>query len=194
MTSQCVSCKNNVGVEDKAILCDLCEQWEHVACMKQSDRPSEALYEAMVSCRSKALLFSCTACQKEESIVKQLIARLTISTPTSVQVMGTVSQAKEATQVMQPSVVQDEQSSQSSDDEDSVERSSVESNWDSNKPHPPGFRQLCNRVPKFSGRGGDSDFALWVEDFEEGSADCGWSNAQRARWFSWFIAGPAKTT
>ena len=55
------------------ILCDLCEQWEHVACMKQSDRPSEALYEAMVSCRSKALLFSCTACRKEGSIVKQLM-------------------------------------------------------------------------------------------------------------------------
>ena len=242
MTSQCVSCKNNVGVEDKAILCDLCEQWEHVACMKQSDRPSEALYEAMVSCRSKALLFSCTACRKEGSIVKRLmkhelecaraeyerlasaramgdlekqlyqlreeiekvtderdrlreqVAQLT-STPTSVQVMGTVSQTKEATQVTQPSlvlpVVQDEQSSQLSDDEDSVE---LESNQDSNKPHPPGFRQLCNRVPKFSGRGGYSDFALWVEDFEEGSADCGWSNAQRARWLSWFIAGPAKTT
>ena len=195
MTSQCVSCKNNVGVEDKAILCDLCEQWEHVACMKQSDRPSEALYEAMVSCRSKELLFSCTACRKEGSIVKQLmkheldraraedeqlaspramgdlekqlyqlreeigkvtnerdklrelVARLT-STPTLiVQVMGTVSQAKEAKQVTQPlvvpPVVQDEQSSQSFDDEDSVERSSVESNRDSNKPDSDSYVTAC---------------------------------------------------
>ena len=61
-------CKNNVEVEDKAILCDLCEQWEHVACIKQSDRPSEALHEAMVSCRSKALLFSYQYCMPKRGI------------------------------------------------------------------------------------------------------------------------------
>ena len=33
-----------------------------------------------------------------------------------------------------------------------------------------------------------------MEDSEEASTDCGWSNTQQARWFSWFIAGPAKTT
>jgi len=35
---------------------------------------------------------------------------------------------------------------------------------------------------------------LWLEDFEEASADCQWSNQERARWFSWFISGPAKAT
>ena len=73
MANQCVSCKKDVAVEDKAILCDLCEEWEHVACVRQSDRPSEALYEAMVSCCTKALVFSCTACRKEGSIVKRLL-------------------------------------------------------------------------------------------------------------------------
>ena len=53
---------------------------------------------------------------------------------------------------------------------------------------------MCNRVPKFSGNGGDSNFALWVEDFEEASTDCGWSDTQCARWFSWFISRPAKMT
>ena len=60
-------------MENKAILCDLYEEWEHVACIRQSDRPSEALYEAMVSCRTRALVFSCTVCRKEGSIVKRLI-------------------------------------------------------------------------------------------------------------------------
>ena len=37
------------------------------------NRPSEALYEDMVSCHTRALVFSCTVCQKEGSIVKRLL-------------------------------------------------------------------------------------------------------------------------
>ena len=61
-------------------------------------------------------------------------------------------------------------------------------------PHPPGFKELCSRVEKFSGLTSDCDFELWLKDFEEASRDCGWSNKQRAQWFSWFISGPAKNT
>jgi len=64
----------------------------------------------------------------------------------------------------------------------------------SNQPLPPGFKELCSQVEKFSGRTGDCDVELWLEDFEEASKDCGWSDKQRAQWFSWFITGPAKTT
>ena len=28
----------------------------------------------------------------------------------------------------------------------------------------------------------------------EATTDCGWNNDDRARWFSWFITGPAKST
>ena len=35
---------------------------------------------------------------------------------------------------------------------------------------------------------------LWLEDFEESSRDCDWSETQWALWFSWFITSPAKTT
>ena len=35
---------------------------------------------------------------------------------------------------------------------------------------------------------------MWVEDYEEASNDCGWNDRERARWFSWFITGPAKAT
>ena len=239
MANQCVSCKKDVAVEDKAILCDFCEEWEHVACVRQSDRPSEALYEAMVSCRTKALVFSCTACRKEGSIVKRLfkhelesaraederlasaralsdcneqsyklreelskvtgerdklLAQLTqqkISAKTSAQ-LAEASPTLETARVKEPSpLLAESEHSQSSEDS---EEDDVESNHGTGRLHPPGFREVCNRVPKFSGSGGDSDFASWVEDFEEASTDCGWSNTQRVRWFSWFIAGPAKTT
>ena len=30
--------------------CDLCEGWEHVACVRQSDRLSHELYEALITC------------------------------------------------------------------------------------------------------------------------------------------------
>ena len=47
----------SVAVKDKAVLCDLCAEWEHLACMRQSDRPSEALYKGMVSCHTKTHVF-----------------------------------------------------------------------------------------------------------------------------------------
>ena len=61
-------------------------------------------------------------------------------------------------------------------------------------PHPPGFRTLLQRVDKFSGRQGDDDFEVWLTDFEEATAHCGWQDKQRMKWFSWFLSGPAKAT
>ena len=59
---------------------------------------------------------------------------------------------------------------------------------------PPGFKEVRNRIQPFSRKRGEDDFLLWLEDFKEASADCQWSNQERARWFSWFISGPAKAT
>ena len=44
-----------------------------MACIRKSERPSKALYEAMASCRSKAIVFTCKSCQKRSSIVKRLM-------------------------------------------------------------------------------------------------------------------------
>ena len=49
-------------------------------------------------------------------------------------------------------------------------------------------------IEKFSGRQGDADFELWVMDFNEATTNCGWSDVQHAKWFSWFLSGPAKAT
>ena len=73
MVEECLTCRERVNSEDKAILCEICESWEHVACIRASDRPSEALYDAMVSCRSKAVVFTCTSCRKRGSIVKRIM-------------------------------------------------------------------------------------------------------------------------
>ena len=243
MDNKCVSCKKEVAAEDKAMICDLCEEWEHVTCMRQSDRPTEALYDAMVSCRTKALIFSCTVCRKKGSIVKRLLqheyesaraederlasARLLSDRDEQLcklreelekvsgerdQLREQLTQAPRGTikheELTSSSVAREirrqtddlhttrdaEQSESSEGDDDPADGGSDSSSTVTGRLHPPGFKQLCGRVPKFSGDKGDSDFALWVEDFEEASKDCGWSNTQRARWFSWFIAGPAKTT
>ena len=62
-------------------------------------------------------------------------------------------------------------------------------------PHPPGFREVSSRVEKFSGkRAEDGTFEVWLDDFEEATTDCGWTDDMRARWFSWFVSGPAKAT
>ena len=62
------------------------------------------------------------------------------------------------------------------------------------QPHPPGFKEIRSRIQPFSGKQGEEDFQLWLEDYEEATNDCQWSDKVRARWFSWFISGPAKAT
>ena len=39
---------------------------------------------------------------------------------------------------------------------------------EANCPHPPGFKELCSRVEKISGRTGDCN---WLEGFKEASSD-----------------------
>jgi len=87
-----------------------------------------------------------------------------------------------------------EQSSEEQEGDGSHEESRTRWYRNSNQPLPPGFKELCSRVEKFSGKTGDCDFKLWLEDFEVVSKDCGWSDKQQTQWFSWFITGPAKTT
>ena len=60
--------------------------------------------------------------------------------------------------------------------------------------HPKGFKELRFRVDKFSGDTKEVDFDVWLDDFLEATNDCGWNNADRAKWFSWFLSGPAKST
>ena len=40
----------------------------------------------------------------------------------------------------------------------------------------------------------ENDFEVWLIDFTEATNDCMWTDVERARWFSWFLAGSAKVT
>ena len=61
-------------------------------------------------------------------------------------------------------------------------------------PYPLSFKTLIHRVEKFSSHEGDNNFEIWLMDFEEATEHCGWNDEQRAKWFSWFLSGPAKAT
>ena len=73
MENSCVTCSKDVGVEDQALMCDLCEKWEHVECIRLSDRPTEALYTELVRCRTRSLIVLCTKCRTNGSIMKRLV-------------------------------------------------------------------------------------------------------------------------
>ena len=54
-------------------------------------------------------------------------------------------------------------------------------------PYPPGFKQIQERVGRFTGKCGEEDFDVWLADFREATGDCKWTDKQRAQWFSWFL-------
>ena len=89
-----------------------------------------------------------------------------------------------------------EESALSSDDDSVSQRSATESGGHSmlKQSHPPGFKEVRSRVKCFTGKRGEDDFQWWVEDYEEVSKDYRWSDQDQARWFSWFVSGPAKLT
>ena len=91
-------------------------------------------------------------------------------------------------------VSEEAENNNSGSDNRSDDENSHTSRHRSNTVQPRGFRELRSRIDKFSGASGEEDFEVWLEDFVEATNDCGWSDTQRARWFSWFISGPAKST
>ena len=68
----CSSCKKEVTDMDMALACNICEEWEHVSCLRGPDKLEEALYTALNNCHSKAILFVCTRCWKKGSVTEIL--------------------------------------------------------------------------------------------------------------------------
>ena len=50
----------------------MCDNWEHVGCLRYSDKLSDELYQAITGSRSRALLYVCTRCRAKGSIIKRL--------------------------------------------------------------------------------------------------------------------------
>ena len=64
----CVSCKKEVTAEDKAMECDLCDKWEHVGCLRHSDKLTDELYDPLTKRQSKAILHVCSQCRTKGTI------------------------------------------------------------------------------------------------------------------------------
>ena len=47
MEGSCVSCNKPTSMEDKAMACDMCDNWEHIGCLYQCDILSSELYEPL---------------------------------------------------------------------------------------------------------------------------------------------------
>ena len=76
----CSTCHEEVEDHDAALMCDVCEQWEHIECTKVCDRPSVELYTLLSVTSSKALVFTCTACRRKGTLARQLAeAQITLS-------------------------------------------------------------------------------------------------------------------
>ena len=60
-------------MEEKAFQCDFCEDWEHLRCVREADRPSEEVYLALSSCPVKCILYCCSRCRSKGSINKHLV-------------------------------------------------------------------------------------------------------------------------
>ena len=239
MEDLCVPCQQPVGESDRSLECDLCDRWEHVTCVRQCDRLSE-VYAALVGCRTKALMYVCSAYRRKGSVAKRLLQheleraradderlasmrRLAECDSTISSLRADKQQLIERTTALQGEVGRlseqltkvtvvpesrvdgvegdgspelEPTSEYLSDSDESIPSvvSPVQplqgqlDRWNDThrrsrrvNPHFPGFRALCTWLEKFSGRSGDNDFEVWVEDFKEATADCEWDDQLRAK-------------
>ena len=72
VTDQCVTCKKAVDESQEAMGCDFCNQWEHVGCVRKRERPSQALYNALIECHTKTLMCVCTCCRRHGPVSQRL--------------------------------------------------------------------------------------------------------------------------
>ena len=68
----CSTCGNAVEEEHEALICDLCSRWEHVRCVRHRERPSEALYQALVNCNIQCIMYICSCCRQRGPIAQRL--------------------------------------------------------------------------------------------------------------------------
>ena len=69
---QCATCGKIVGETQDAMSCELCSKWEHVCCVRQRERPSKALYQALVDCNTRCLMYVYSCCQRQGPVAQRL--------------------------------------------------------------------------------------------------------------------------
>ena len=184
---------------DKAMQCDLCSCWEHV---RRPDKLDEVQH-------SKVLLYVCAICRAKVSLFQRLLLRV----DHEVEKARLQDECQELRHRLTEPVVQktantcgtmtgewfeqlshqmNEASSSRSSKEDRPPIAQDELHQRGLQPQQ--CKDLQFKADKFSGQCGNDDFEVWGKDSKEATADCGWTNDQRARWFSWLLSSQAKVT
>ena len=68
----CSTCKREVLDEEEALLCDICEWWEHLKCIKECDRPTAQCYNVLTESPSKSIVFTCSRCRRKGTLARRL--------------------------------------------------------------------------------------------------------------------------
>ena len=68
----CTGCEVEVGDDVEALQCDLCSGWEHKQYIRECDRPSVQLYDALTSSPCKSILFVCSKCRCSGDVAHRL--------------------------------------------------------------------------------------------------------------------------
>ena len=68
----CSTCKKEVLDEEEALLCDICEWWEHFKCIKECDRPTAQCYNVLTESPSKSIVFTCSRCRRKGTLARRL--------------------------------------------------------------------------------------------------------------------------
>ena len=71
--------------DQEALLCDLCEWWKHVHCIKVCDRPTTQCYQALTESPCDSIMFTCLRCRRECTLARRLLRAETALESTQVQ-------------------------------------------------------------------------------------------------------------
>ena len=72
MEDKCATCQKPVEDAEKAMECDFCDQWEHLDCVRQRERPTEGLYQELMHCHLKPILYVCSCCRRKGPVPQRI--------------------------------------------------------------------------------------------------------------------------
>ena len=69
----CSTCKEEVLDDQQALLCDICEWWEHAQCIKVCDRPTTPFYKVLIESPCNLIVFTCSWCRRKGALAHRLL-------------------------------------------------------------------------------------------------------------------------
>lgn len=69
----CSTCKKEVLDDQQALLCDICEWWEHLQCIKVCDRPTAPCYNVLIESPCNSIVFTTSRCRRKGTLARRLL-------------------------------------------------------------------------------------------------------------------------